>query len=156
MIQFFIIGGDRLYSGRPYRGCMIIMNSTQDGSPHHSNFLQHRVMVDENGILCTTGDGKVVNLRVVVQVEERQAPNFTGVGGVIRRRRRLFAGLHRLEFGRGVRVHSLVAPLEAVKQPAQGAFPRPVGSRAHGPISSMAAPTLPGALSVFHPWRAIP
>jgi hypothetical protein len=75
-------------------------------------------MVDENGILCTIGEGKVVNLRVVVQVGERQAPSFTGVEGVIGRCRRLFAGLRRLEFGGGVRLHSLVAPLEAVKQPA--------------------------------------
>jgi hypothetical protein len=66
------------------------------------------------------------------------------------------AGLHQLEFGEGVCVHSLVVPLEAVKQPTQGAFPRPAGSRAHGPVSVVAAPTLSGAFSAFHPWRAIP
>jgi hypothetical protein len=66
------------------------------------------------------------------------------------------AGLHQLEFGEGVCVHSLVVPLEAVKQPAQGASPRPRGSWAHGSVSTMVAPTLLGAFSAFHPWRAIP
>jgi hypothetical protein len=97
-------------------------------------------VVDENGILCTTGDGKVVNLRVVVQVEERQAPSFAEVEGAIERRWRLFVGLRRLEFGGGVRIHSLVAPLKAVKQPTQGASPRLRGSWAHGSVSTMAAP----------------